>query len=454
MFLRKGGTGCPYYFVAILVMASTNGNYTFQSDTKDDIFGYLYNKTFTPNNTNLNFLTQDDDAGPGYNFRFTATLLSAHSAIHVVTTYYPSKSASFKITIDGPSQVTFRPYNSTPLTVICPPTTTTTTSTTTTKDMVTGVQSSYADVLTSNSYSFSRKGRNDCPYYFVAIQMNTSTTGNYSFQSTGNTDIYGYLYNETFTPNNTGSNFITQDDDSVTFRPYNGTPHTVICPQTITTTTTTTTTTTSITPNTPTTTTTAITTETITTTATPTTTATTPKSTTTTTTKTTAKTTTKTTTTTTTKPTTKTTTTTTTKTTTTTTTKTTAKTTTTTTTKPTTKTTTTTTTKTTAKTTTTTTTKPTTKTTTTTTTKPTTKTTTTTTTKTTAKTRTTTTTKPRTKTTTTTKGTVGSETTIRCPTIDITTWLRVVRAIHVSLSTDIQKCGIQQHHFRCAAFQV
>ncbi|CAF3308096.1 unnamed protein product, partial [Rotaria socialis] len=111
---------------------STTGNYSFQSTGNTDIYGYLYNETFTPNNTGSNFITQDDDSGNGTNFKFSANMFALQSAILVVTTYSVSRTAAFKIIIDGPSQVTLRPYNGTPHTVICPQTTTTTTTTTTT----------------------------------------------------------------------------------------------------------------------------------------------------------------------------------------------------------------------------------------------------------------------------------------------------------------------------------
>ncbi|CAF4649449.1 unnamed protein product [Rotaria socialis] len=98
---------------------STAGNYSFQSKGTTDIYGYLYNKTFTPNNTSLNFITQDDDSGDGTNFKFNANMFAFQSAVLVVTTYSVSRTAAFKVIIDGPARVSCGPYVSMPLAITC-----------------------------------------------------------------------------------------------------------------------------------------------------------------------------------------------------------------------------------------------------------------------------------------------------------------------------------------------
>ncbi|CAF1567080.1 unnamed protein product [Rotaria sp. Silwood1] len=78
-----------------------------------------------------------------------------------------------------------------------------------------GVPSSYADALSSNSPVFYRpNGYIGDIYYFQAIQITVSVTGAYSFTSNSDMDTRAYFYETFFDPSTPLVNLITDDDDS------------------------------------------------------------------------------------------------------------------------------------------------------------------------------------------------------------------------------------------------
>jgi hypothetical protein len=68
---------------------------------------------------------------------------------------------------------------------------------------------SYYYTLSCNSATFSRPNGNSVCYYYQAIRIETYTNGTYAFISNSSTNIYGYLYNNSFDPSSPSQNLIT-----------------------------------------------------------------------------------------------------------------------------------------------------------------------------------------------------------------------------------------------------
>jgi hypothetical protein len=66
--------------------------------------------------------------------------------------------------------------------------------------------------LTTSSPTFIRPGGSGI-FYYEAIQIIVSVTGNYSFTCQSPVDTYGYLYNNTFDPSNVNVNLLAQDNE-------------------------------------------------------------------------------------------------------------------------------------------------------------------------------------------------------------------------------------------------
>ncbi|CAF1338360.1 unnamed protein product [Adineta steineri] len=97
------------------------------------------------------------------------------------------------------------------VTAIAQNTTTTVPTTRVTSSMV---KTQYSSALTVNSQIYCRESPCSIPdTYFQAIQLNVSMSGNYTFLSNSSMDTYGFLYYNTFDPNNSTANQITYDDD-------------------------------------------------------------------------------------------------------------------------------------------------------------------------------------------------------------------------------------------------
>ncbi|CAF4517254.1 unnamed protein product, partial [Rotaria socialis] len=72
------------------------------------------------------------------------------------------------------------------------------------------VTSNYTSELTNSSQTFTRYGSTGT-FYYQAIQINVSVTGNYSFACFSAANAYGYLYVNTFDPSNVNVNLIAQN---------------------------------------------------------------------------------------------------------------------------------------------------------------------------------------------------------------------------------------------------
>ncbi len=51
-------------------------------------------------------------------------------------------------------------------------------------------------------------------YHYAAFEINVVVASNYSFSSESNIDTYGYIYNDTFHPDNPSLNLLKEDDNS------------------------------------------------------------------------------------------------------------------------------------------------------------------------------------------------------------------------------------------------
>ena len=100
------------YFEAIEIIASVHGNYTIETNSSMDTYGYLYITDFdTIYWMNDLLLVDDDDAGVGYNFLLSFTLQAMIRYILVTTTFGPGITGSFVVLTTGPGMITFTPLN-------------------------------------------------------------------------------------------------------------------------------------------------------------------------------------------------------------------------------------------------------------------------------------------------------------------------------------------------------
>ncbi len=77
------------------------------------------------------------------------------------------------------------------------------------------VTSTFSSAWTSSSPTFTRPGTTTGSYYYAAIQVSVSTSGNYGFGSGSSLDTYGYLYDGSFNPSNPSLNLVAQNDDGL-----------------------------------------------------------------------------------------------------------------------------------------------------------------------------------------------------------------------------------------------
>jgi hypothetical protein len=75
------------------------------------------------------------------------------------------------------------------------------------------VKSTYSAVLTTDSETYCRVS---CPlstYYYEAIEVRATRTGNYSITSYSSVDTYGSIYTDSFDPTYPDRNLLAQNDD-------------------------------------------------------------------------------------------------------------------------------------------------------------------------------------------------------------------------------------------------
>ena len=222
VFTRPFGYG-NHFYVAIQITVASRGDYTFQSSSNLDTYGYLYNAPFSSSTPQTNLVDSNDDSAGNRQFQLTATLPSRGSIILVVTTYSPETTGDIAVTVTGPSSLTFA-LLSNPTTTTTRRTTTTTRRTTTTTRRTTITTrrttsavgprtSTYSTVLSNSNAVFTRpSGYGN--YFYVAIQVTVARRGDYTFQSRSILDTYGCLYNAPFSPSTPETNLVDSNDDS------------------------------------------------------------------------------------------------------------------------------------------------------------------------------------------------------------------------------------------------
>ncbi|CAF1606265.1 unnamed protein product [Adineta ricciae] len=94
--------------------------------------------------------------------------------------------------------------------------TTTPTSTTTSTSALGVLNTTYSGSLQNTSSRFNRYSGSSSDYFYDAIEIIPSTSGNYTItsKSDGNFDTYGYLYNNSFSLGALSVGLLAQDDDS------------------------------------------------------------------------------------------------------------------------------------------------------------------------------------------------------------------------------------------------
>ena len=72
----------------------------------------------------------------------------------------------------------------------------------------------YSSKLTPDNQYYSRTGCWTLEYYYEAIEINVSETGDYSISSSSTIDTYGYIYENNFDVFNLTKNLIAENDDN------------------------------------------------------------------------------------------------------------------------------------------------------------------------------------------------------------------------------------------------
>ncbi|CAF4733847.1 unnamed protein product, partial [Rotaria sp. Silwood2] len=88
-----------------------SGNYTIETYSSIDTYGYLYSSTFDPASISTNLLAENDDGPTSTNFLISIYLQALTQYIVVVTTFYPNTTGSFSIVATGIASVIFSPMN-------------------------------------------------------------------------------------------------------------------------------------------------------------------------------------------------------------------------------------------------------------------------------------------------------------------------------------------------------
>ena len=76
------------------------------------------------------------------------------------------------------------------------------------------INSSYSNSLTRNSLRYARLNEENDNYYYQSIELNVNQSGLYQIINDSPIFLYGYLYNNSFDPNNPSINLITFDHDT------------------------------------------------------------------------------------------------------------------------------------------------------------------------------------------------------------------------------------------------
>ena len=199
-----------YYFEGFQIRVRSNGSYRFLSISSVDTYGYFYLGSFNPALPYQNLLISDDDSGGNAQFQFRYFLETNQTYILVFTTYSPLVATNFSLVVSGLISVNITKvnYNSSFVNG-----TTFSSSTSTSPTTNPTLTSGYSSALTINSRTYTRYGSSGI-FYYEAILITTSVSGNYTIQSNSTIDAYGYLYLNSFNANDMITNILAIDDDS------------------------------------------------------------------------------------------------------------------------------------------------------------------------------------------------------------------------------------------------
>ncbi|CAF3563315.1 unnamed protein product, partial [Rotaria sp. Silwood2] len=89
-----------------------SGNYTIETYSNIDTYGFLYSNTFDPGSISTNLLEESDDGPISINFLISINFQAVTQYIVVATTFYPNTTGSFSIVATGIASVIFSPMNS------------------------------------------------------------------------------------------------------------------------------------------------------------------------------------------------------------------------------------------------------------------------------------------------------------------------------------------------------
>ncbi|CAF3759357.1 unnamed protein product, partial [Rotaria sordida] len=209
-FSRAGEENSNYYYEVFQVTVPTSGYYRFRSNSIVDTYCYLYTNNFIPSSPTLNLLAQDDDTGGSLQFQFTLYLQSTVVYMFVVTTYSQNITGPYTVIASGLTRVNFVPITNTSILSSTTNIPIASSSINPSNNIITN----YTNILTNRSSTFTRHGGSGT-FYYEAIQVTVYTTGIYTFRSICTIDTYGYLYVNSFNPNNVTSNLVTSNDDDI-----------------------------------------------------------------------------------------------------------------------------------------------------------------------------------------------------------------------------------------------
>ena len=121
VFIRPDGYGTGYYLQAYSFIVSTDGLYSFTTDSSIDTYGLLYDDIFNTSMPSGNLMAYDDDGGIGYQFKITLSLQTSKTYTLVVTTHGSFVNGSYSLIASGPVQLSLGMFL--PSTIRPPPTT-------------------------------------------------------------------------------------------------------------------------------------------------------------------------------------------------------------------------------------------------------------------------------------------------------------------------------------------
>ncbi|CAF1451440.1 unnamed protein product [Adineta ricciae] len=207
-YIRRSASVSHTYYEAYRVTVPINGSYIFTSSSKVDTYRYLYSDSFSPVDTRQNLITEDDDNGGNSQFRFETNLETYRAYILIATTYRENTTGEYRLIISGLASVNITLIDDASTTLV---------SSATTNEYATAssknVLSCYDGELTTDLVIYNRENIFGI-YYYNAIQINVPMSDNYVLISSSVVNTYGYLYMNSFNPQDMSSNLLAKDDNN------------------------------------------------------------------------------------------------------------------------------------------------------------------------------------------------------------------------------------------------